>query len=67
EFVAQRALMAELLARHTGQPLDRIEQDIDRDFILRGKEAVGYGLVDDVLDRPGLAAVAPSPNGKGGA
>jgi len=58
EFVAQRALMAELLARHTGQPFDRIERDIDRDFILRGADAVEYGLVDDVLDRrPALARV----------
>jgi ATP-dependent Clp protease protease subunit len=59
EFVAQRALMAELLARHTGHPFERIERDIDRDFILRGADAVEYGLVDEVLDRrPTLAKVA---------
>jgi ATP-dependent Clp protease, protease subunit len=65
EFVAQRALMAELLAHHSGQPLERIEHDFDRDFILRGNDAVEYGLVDDVLDPRALAAVVSEP-GKNG-
>ena len=41
-----------LLAEHTGQPLDRIEQDTDRDYFMSGgDEAVEYGLIDTVLER----------------
>jgi ATP-dependent Clp protease protease subunit len=39
----------ELLARHTGQSVDRIEKDTDRDFFFSGDAAVEYGLVDKVL------------------
>jgi ATP-dependent Clp protease, protease subunit len=39
----------ELLALHTGQPRERIAVDIERDFILRGDEAVAYGMVDQVI------------------
>jgi ATP-dependent Clp protease, protease subunit len=62
EVMAQRRQMVEALARHCGQPAERIERDIDRDFILRGQDAVDYGLVDHVIDRRQLA-VAASPNG----
>jgi ATP-dependent Clp protease protease subunit len=43
--------MNELLAKHTGQPLERIEKDTDRDNFMTAKEAVEYGLVDQVLER----------------
>ena len=39
-----------ILAKHTGQPLDRIVADSDRDFFMTAKEAKDYGLVDEVLD-----------------
>ncbi|MBD1843808.1 ATP-dependent Clp endopeptidase proteolytic subunit ClpP [Cyanobacteria bacterium FACHB-63] len=39
------------LADHTGQPLDRIEQDTERDFFMSAEEAKDYGLVDQVIDR----------------
>mgnify|MGYP001793179198 CR=1 FL=1 len=39
------------LAEHTGQPLDRIEQDTERDFFMAPAEAVDYGLIDQVIDR----------------
>jgi ATP-dependent Clp protease protease subunit len=57
-------MMAETLARHSGQTVERIEQDIDRDYILRGEEAVAYGLVDRVITSRELVTVPPSPNGK---
>ena len=63
EVMAQRRHMIETLARHSGQTVERIERDIDRDFILRGEDAVEYGLVDHVIERRQLAAVAASPNG----
>jgi ATP-dependent Clp protease protease subunit len=64
EVMAQRRMMAEALARHSGQTVERIEQDIDRDYILRGEEAVAYGLVDRVITSRELVVAPPSPNGK---
>jgi ATP-dependent Clp protease protease subunit len=52
EMVLLRARMTECLAADTGQTIDRITTDIDRDFILRGPDAVSYGLVDHILTRP---------------
>jgi ATP-dependent Clp protease protease subunit len=64
EVMTQRRMMAEALARHSGQPVERIERDIDRDYILRGEEAVAYGLVDQVIDHRALVPGAVSPNGQ---
>jgi ATP-dependent Clp protease protease subunit len=64
EVMTQRRMMAEALARHSGQPVERIERDIDRDYILRGAEAVDYGLVDQVIDQRALVPGVVSPNGK---
>jgi ATP-dependent Clp protease, protease subunit len=63
EVMAQRGHMIETLARHGGQPVERIERDIDRDFILRGHDAVEYGLVDHVIESRQLVPVAVSSNG----
>jgi ATP-dependent Clp protease, protease subunit len=49
EVLRMRSQLEELLARHTGQPLDRIRHDIDRDKIMTAEEAKEYGLVDVVL------------------
>jgi ATP-dependent Clp protease, protease subunit len=67
EVAAQRGAMVDALARHTGQTRERIERDIDRDFILRGDDAVAYGVVDYVLEQRTLvdALPAPSRNGNG--
>jgi ATP-dependent Clp protease protease subunit len=52
EMVEMRTRMVDILQRATGQPRERLERDLDRDFILRGPEAVEYGVVDSVLNRP---------------
>lgn len=52
EMVLMRERMTEALVADTGQPIERIVVDIDRDFILRGPDAVAYGLVDEILTRP---------------
>jgi len=65
--MAQRRQMIEALARHSGQTVERIERDIDRDFILRGVDAVEYGLVDHVIESRQLVPVAVSPNGSSAA
>jgi ATP-dependent Clp protease protease subunit len=49
EMVTMRERMIDVLTERTGQPRERIQADIDRDFILRGDEAVRYGLVDDII------------------
>jgi ATP-dependent Clp protease protease subunit len=49
EIVRVRAQMEEVLARHTGQPLDRVRADTDRDTVFPAERAVAYGLVDEVF------------------
>jgi ATP-dependent Clp protease protease subunit len=49
--------MVNILVDATGEPIERITADIDRDYILRGEDAVAYGLVDHVIDRRQLAPV----------
>jgi len=49
EIIRARQEMNEILARHTGQNLRRIEKDTDRDFIITPADAVEYGLIDEVI------------------
>ncbi len=44
-----RTQMEELLAQHTGQPMEKVTRDIDRDKIMTAEEALAYGIVDVVL------------------
>jgi len=57
EMVTMRERMVEALVRHTGQPRERIVADLDRDFILRDEEAVGYGVADHVITSRQLRSV----------
>jgi ATP-dependent Clp protease protease subunit len=50
EMVEMRDRMIDILTAATGQPRDRIAADIDRDYILRGDDAVEYGLVDQIIE-----------------
>jgi ATP-dependent Clp protease protease subunit len=62
EITRYRKLLEELIAEHTGQPLEKVSRDTDRDYILTAEEAVEYGVVDEVITsrkiRPELAAAA---------
>jgi ATP-dependent Clp protease protease subunit len=49
EITRNRKLLEQLIAEHTGQPLDKVAKDTDRDFILTAEEAVDYGVVDEVI------------------
>ena len=51
EMLRGRRLMEEILARHTGQTVERIHDDLDRDFILGPEEAKAYGVVDHAGER----------------
>ena len=52
EILRQQQMIREILSRHTNQPMERIARDSDRDFFLSAPQAVDYGLIDQVLDRP---------------
>ena len=60
EFLHARAQMFALLARHTGQPVERIERDFDRDFFMSAAEARAYGVIDRVIGSPADAADTPA-------
>jgi ATP-dependent Clp protease, protease subunit len=51
EMVEMRRRMVEILVQATGQTAQRITADIDRDYIVRGDQAIAYGLVDGVIER----------------
>ena len=49
EILRMRDLLEEILAKHTGQSLERIHADTDRDFVMEASEALAYGIIDDVI------------------
>ena len=52
EILKIRERLNEILAKHTGQPLDKIALDTERDYFMSGEEAKKYGLIDEVISRP---------------
>jgi len=58
EMLHARTRIEELLADHTGQSIEKISGDIERDYIVRGADAVDYGLVDSVIERRQIAPAA---------
>ena len=50
EILEVRERLNTILAKHTGQPIERIQQDTDRDFFLSANESVEYGLIDSVME-----------------
>jgi ATP-dependent Clp protease protease subunit len=53
EILAVRDRLNTILAKHTGQSMDRIQNDTDRDNFMSGQQAVEYGLIDSVLEARG--------------
>ena len=64
EILTLREDLNKILAHHTGQPLETIRQDTDRNFFMSAEEAKNYGIVDEVLVRPGLAKKKTSKESK---
>jgi len=52
EYVRENDIIKEILAVHTGQPMEKITHDTDRDFYLNAEQAKDYGLGDEVLNKP---------------
>jgi ATP-dependent Clp protease protease subunit len=51
EILRYRALLDEILAEHTGQTLDKVKGDTDRDFIMTAEQAKEYGIIDEIISR----------------
>ena len=65
EFIYLKARMFELMARHTGQPLEWIEREFDRDRYMSSDEATRFGMIDRVVEKRGdLAALRPASEGE---
>ncbi len=62
EITRMRETLDEILAHHTGQTVEKVAKDTDRDFIMGANEAKEYGIVDEVITNRELAAV-PVPAG----
>jgi len=52
EILKIRERLNEIMAKHTGQPLEKISQDTERDYFMSAEEAKRYGLIDEVITRP---------------
>ncbi|MDP5338190.1 MAG: ATP-dependent Clp endopeptidase proteolytic subunit ClpP, partial [Nodularia sp. (in: cyanobacteria)] len=57
EILYVKAKLNQLLGHHTGQPLDRLEADTERDFFMSAEEAKNYGLIDQVISRQNIPTV----------
>lgn len=51
EILKLRQKLNEILSKHTGQPLEKIQTDTERDYFMGSKEALEYGLVDEILEK----------------
>jgi ATP-dependent Clp protease protease subunit len=49
EILRMRALLDQILATHSGQPLEKVSRDTDRDFIMNSEQAKSYGIIDEII------------------
>jgi ATP-dependent Clp protease protease subunit len=63
EILRYRRLLDELLAQHTGQTLEKVSKDTDRDFIMTADEAKAYGIVDEIITTREARAIAAAAAG----
>ncbi len=64
EILRYRQLLDEILAEHTGQALDKVKKDTDRDFIMTAEQAKDYGIVDDIISSRTLVEMRAGGNGQ---
>ena len=53
EIIRIRTILNKILATHTGQPLERIEKDVERDYIMTADQSKEYGIIDEVISKRG--------------
>lgn len=58
ELLRMQQKIREIMAKHTGQPIERIARDFDRDFYMDAEQALEYGIIDEIMVRPHLVEVA---------
>jgi ATP-dependent Clp protease, protease subunit len=51
EILRMRAVLAQILAKHTGQPIEKIDHDTERDFIMSAEQAKEYGIIDEIISK----------------
>jgi ATP-dependent Clp protease protease subunit len=56
EIMRLRALLEQIIAKHTGQPLEKVSKDTDRDFILTADDALAYGAIDEIISGRGITS-----------
>jgi ATP-dependent Clp protease protease subunit len=66
EIVRLRNLLDAIIATHTGQPLERVAKDTDRDFILTAEGAKEYGAIDEIITARGIATELAAASADGG-
>ena len=54
EILRIREVLAKILVKHTGQPLEKVHHDTERDFFMSGQQAKDYGIIDKVIEKRGL-------------
>jgi ATP-dependent Clp protease protease subunit len=55
EILRMREITNQLLSKHSGQKLDKVEKDVERDFIMNAQQAKEYGIIDDIIYKTGKA------------
>ena len=69
EILRTREVLNGILAKHSGQPMERVQQDTDRDFFMTPEQAKAYGVIDEIIltpDKAGLpVGAAAASDGKG--
>ncbi len=63
EILRTREVLNNILVKHSGQPIERVQQDTERDYFLTSEQAKIYGLIDDIIQSPALAARLAAANG----
>ncbi|MBV8383878.1 MAG: ATP-dependent Clp protease proteolytic subunit, partial [Planctomycetaceae bacterium] len=62
EFIRMKKQLNAIYQKHTGQTLERLQEDTDRDRFMSPEEARDYGLIDNVVDREPALPLSPHPN-----
>jgi ATP-dependent Clp protease protease subunit len=66
EILRMREITNQLLAKHTGQKFDKVEKDVERDFIMNAQQAKEYGIIDDIIYSASGGGQNPTTNQKVG-
>ena len=61
EILRMRESLNQLLSTHTGQTVDKVARDVDRDYIMGPQDAIQYGMIDAVIEQRELSPTAPAP------